>query len=431
MRGGLLVWVVAAAAACGGSERRGEDDGGVVDAGRADAAGADAGTIDASGADAGPPRCEALTESGAVFEIAPELPTTQIHASVAFDGEAIWLAFNLPEEGDTGLFDVLAMRLGCDGAVVTPVFQVNTTVAPNDADPSVAVSGERVIVAWHSDDSTLEHNLDIRYRVFELDGTPVLADDLVLETTRSGTAVAGNALAPRVIARAGGGFWLAGMRGIEEAPGFQIFVQAIAADGTLDGEALDFIEPEATQSNPDLAEEGDDLVVGWTRTDSITDRSYIRLAGAASGMDLFSDLPPAGTPAIAIDGTRRYAAAQASITATDPDIYLVSLDAPAERVRTGARGRIDHSPVISLAETGGALAWYQNVRGLENDLVVAAIDGTTSPPTIGDPILVSTDHPAAPYGVAVTRVAPSVWFFAWSSGTSPDLRLYGRFVAVR
>ena len=425
----LLVVMVAVAAACGGSGRR-DGDGGVVDAGLADAGAADVGPRDAGSLDAGPPRCEELTETGAPFEIAPDLPATQIHATVAFDGEAVWLAFNVPEEGDTGLFDVFATRLGCDGSVVTPPFRVNTTIPPNDADPTVAVSGDRVLIAWHSDDSSLEHNLDIRYRLFALDGTAVLADDRTLETTRGGSPVDGNALAPRAIARSGGGFWLAGMRGIADAPGFQIFVQAIALDGTLDGEALDFIEPEASQSNPDVAEDGDDLVVSWTRADTITDRAYVRLPGATTGMDLYPDLPPAGTPSLAIDGTRRYAAAQASITATDPDIYLVSLDAPADRARAGARGRADHSPVISLAPGGGVLAWYQNVRGLANDLVVASIDDATSPPTLGDPVVVSPDRPAAPYGVAVTRVAPSVWFFAWSTGTSPDFRVVGRFVAA-
>jgi hypothetical protein len=416
-------------AGCGDSARRAPADAS-VDAGARDAGTADVGPRDAGEPDAGPPRCEDLTESGAPFEIAPELPTTQIHASVAFDGEATWLAFNIPEEGDTGLFDVFAMRLACDGSVVTPPFQVNTTTPPNDADPSVAISDDRVIVAWHSDDSSLEHNLDIRYRIFERDGTAVLADDRTLETTRGGVPVDGNALLPRAIARPAGGFWLAGMRGITEAPGFQIFVQAIAPDGALDGEALDFIEPEASQSNPDVAEDGDDLAVSWTRADTITDRAYVRLPGAATGMDLYPDLPPAGTPSLAIDGARRYAAAQASITTSDPDIYLVSLDAPADRVRVGARGRFDHSPVISLAPEGGVLAWYQNVRGLANDLVVASIDGATSPPTVGEPVPVSADHPAAPYDVAATRVSRAVWFFAWSSGTSPDLRVYGRFVAA-
>lgn len=411
------LFVALLAIGCGGSDPPLTGDSGV------DAGPSDAGPTDGGGdPDAGEPTCR----PGDPFELAPALASTQIHADLAFDGEATWLVFNVPEEGGTGLFDVYAMRLGCDGSIVTPPFVVNTTRAPNDVDPSIAISEERVLVAWHSDDSTLESNLDIRYRIFVRDGTPLLDEDRVLETTRGGTPVSGNALAPQVTPRSAGGFWIAGMRGIEEAAAFQVFAQAIASDGSLDGDALDWIDPASTQSEPTIAEDADGLNVAWTRTDAFTERTWILRSDRDAPEELWP-ADPSAAPALAAEGTRRYAAVQASITMSEQEIFLALVEPPA---RLGRNGRLDFSPRVVLTGGGGVVAWYRNVAGLENELVMQPFTDAGGAVTLGEEIIVSGDRPAAPYPPAVTEIADGLGLVVWSSGTSPDLRLYGRFVAV-
>ena len=48
----------------------------------------------------------------------PDVPTTQIHADVVSDGNAIWMVYNLPNADNQ--FDVYLVSLGCDGTIQQP-----------------------------------------------------------------------------------------------------------------------------------------------------------------------------------------------------------------------------------------------------------------------------------------------------------------------
>ena len=65
-----------------------------------------------------------LTESTPIesFVLFPELPTTQIHADIAFDGQWVWTVFNLPN--DDSDFDVYLGAIDCTGSVVVDPKQV-------------------------------------------------------------------------------------------------------------------------------------------------------------------------------------------------------------------------------------------------------------------------------------------------------------------
>ncbi|MFH2004951.1 MAG: hypothetical protein ABI333_00060, partial [bacterium] len=180
-------------------------------------------TVQDAGGDAAPDGgivdpCEAPLKD-TVFELDPDGPDTQIHVAAAFDGEAVWIVYNRPDS--RGYFDVYGLRLGCDGAVVLPPFMINTT-DENDVDPTLAVADGNVYVTWASDNNTGVNNMDILFRTFDVDGTPIMAADQILETTHDGTPVVGNAMAPDVAALPNGQFVVAGARGLDVAPGFQV-----------------------------------------------------------------------------------------------------------------------------------------------------------------------------------------------------------------
>jgi hypothetical protein len=97
-----------------------------------------------------------------VLELVPEGPDTQIHVFGAPDPDGVWVAWNQPD--GAGLFDVWVQHLGCDGQVDVGPLQLDDG-ADNEIDPAVAVSGNRVLVAWQSDNGLGQDNLDVRWRL--------------------------------------------------------------------------------------------------------------------------------------------------------------------------------------------------------------------------------------------------------------------------
>ena len=89
-----------------------------------------------------------------------------------------------------------------------------------------------------------------------------------------------------------------------------------------------------------------------------------------------------------------------------------------------------HSPVVSHGPVHAAVAWYRNLGGLENDLLVRVFEETGGgvPHWWGESTVVNP-VPAAPYPPAIVAI-PGGFFLTWSDGDSPDFRLKGRFVRI-
>lgn len=415
--------------ACGDDPRRSPDSGPPGDAGGFDAAPTrDADTDAGEDTDAGgAPGCASPSRVDEAFEVAPALGDTQIHPEALFDGEAIWVAFSVPEEGDTGLFDIFAVRLGCDGSAVTPPFRVNTTVAPNDIDPVMAMAGDRVLVAWTSDDGTGVNNLDVRYRLFDADGSP-RGDDRILETTRGGAPVPGNVAQPSVVGLSTGGFAVAAVRGLDAAMRFQVFVQRLDADGALDGEAVDgFFEPMVSQGNPSLAEAPDGtLHLAWVGGDDAdTEQVVLKVVddGSAVPGKAIDGFVATRGPSLAFCGEDLHLAASAG-GAGQSDV-VVDDRARAARETLGARGELDHSPNLVVDGDAVAVAWLRVIGGIRNGVHVAPLVRGESGLAAGAARELPLVEPSAPYGVALTHVAGDVWFVAWVEGISPAFRVRG------
>jgi len=101
--------------------------------------------IDDAGADAPvTPPCDAFPATA--FAIDGAGPGSQIHAIGAARGDRVFVAYNRPKAtGKT--FDVYLAALSCDG---TPAFEPVRVSEDNDndVDPSIAVQGDSVLVAW-------------------------------------------------------------------------------------------------------------------------------------------------------------------------------------------------------------------------------------------------------------------------------------------
>lgn len=442
----FCIWLsLLAACGGGGGTDAGHDasldtspsDGG-SDSSSADSAAGDGGVGDGSvdGGDAGTPDCASLLRAGVDLPLARDLPDTQIHPYAVFDGLGVWLAFSLPESGDSG-FDTWATRVACDGSALVAPFLVNPTdVAPNDVDPVVGLSADRLLVAWNADTGAATANLAVGYRAFALDGT-AMGDERRLLLDASGAAYDQNALLSVVVPE-GPGFRLGGTRGVEASGTFQVFTQSL--DGSLDvvdaGAEL-FAEVGVTQQHLALAPTSDGtLFAAWDRDDGSS--AQVVHASTAAGS-------PA--PVVSLPGLVRTAGPSVAVDPDDPMGRLVALAAGGEtrsqiRVLDAARpdvtpatlgmlGRMNFSPQLAMAGGVGAVAWLRNESGLRNTLFVQGLRYDGASFSLDSPIELSTAEPVAPYAPTLTRVSDDVYFVAWAQGSSPAFRIFGRFVVVR
>ncbi len=397
----------------------------------------DADQDDAGQQDAGVvhPPCNTALVTDSPIDLDPAGPDTQIHAAAAFDGHALWLVYNRPD--DQGLFDVYGLRLDCDGTLRTEPFRINTTDY-NDIDPSIAIGPAGVLVSWQTDRGAAENNMQMLLRTFDLDASPLMNQDAMVRTDYQGQPVPGNTWMP-VVAALPTGFALAGARALPDATGFQVFVQRIDAAGLSIESTMDASPaPLAAQTYPALATNQDGTI--WLAFQQAFGPDYedqvvsTLFAPGQTSPDILPPVSPDGrrqgqapTLAVLSDGTPILAFA-------DPNsrMVVVTLAAEADALQTeiGANARIDFAPVLAAGpDRTGAVAWYRNQSGIQNEFWVAGFSYDGSTFQVGSPILV-TPEPVPPYQPAITHVTQDVYFLAWSQGSSPAFRITGIFLQV-
>ena len=432
-------------AACGGGTAAdsGLDaaaDGGALDSsvdGGVDSAldAASDGALDATPG-AGPQDCMSLLTLGVDLPIAPDAPDTQIHPFAVFDGLGVWVAFSLPEtSGGTG-FDTWAARLACDGSFLVAPFLVNTTAtAPNDVDPVVGLSGDQVLITWNADTGMAPANLQLGYRAFAVDGTP-LGDDQRL-TLAGGDPYTQNVLLS-AIEPDGDGFRLAGIRGVEATGTFQAFTQALDATlAPVDSGAEIFAEVGVTQQNTALVSTGDGSFLAAYDRDDGMEAQVVHRSLAAGAPDPVVSVPgfvrTAG-PAVAVDSTDavgRIVALSAG-SATRAQVHVVDVARPGVTAQLfGSSSRLNFAPKIVLEGGVGAVMWLRNESGIRNTLFIQGLHYGGAAFSTDAEIEITTPSPVAPYAPSLTRISDDVYFVSWAQGISPAFRIFGRFVRVR
>jgi hypothetical protein len=361
-------------------------------------------------------------------------PDTQIHGAAAFDGAGIWVTYIRGDvDGGSG-FDVFATRIGCDGAVLVEPFLVNEAVSFNETDPAVAVSGDTVMFAWQSESGQAPTNLSVWYRSYDVDGTPRMDQEAVLDFDLANFNVEPNAWMPALSA-VPEGFALAVAAAPEGYNVFQTWLQLLSLEGLPTIEGLHVSpDPDHSQVWPVLGLDGDEtLVIAWEQQ-HIEDPAAIEFVEFTTSGEFLGPWSPAevGTfPSFAarsMPGPRWVAFGYAPGTESQVALYdTASPDAGNELHLIDNEGALDHSPVVVAGPEGQALAWYRNLGGLKNDLLVRPFsDHTGVPVWQGEPIVVNP-VPAAPYAAALVAL-PGGFFAVWSDGDNPAYRVKSRFV---
>jgi hypothetical protein len=428
-----------AAGGCGDDSGAGGVDGGGVDSG-ADAA-VDGALVDGE-VDSGPPpvSCSTPVQLDTDLELDSSGPDTQIHARARFDGEAVWLTYNLPNA--EGNFDVYGARINCDGSQEMAPIKLNTTEGGNSVDPDFDLAGSNVLVVWSRDSGDGTQNMDAYFRTYTLDGTPLMEADESLETTRDGTPVVGNVMFPAVSALSAERFVVTASRALQETSTFQAFIQDVSPDGALLGEARDvYVESAVTHTYPTIAAVPPDTVyLAWVQSEDFENETVFHSYFSGDATE-----PTVSPPLVAIPG---YLGASPSLCATsqggESRVYLAmgsqsgtillkdgaDFSSGTSFVELGSSGETDHSPMVACdSHQGGVVVYYRNVSGLNNRVIAQAFSFDGESFDVGEEIVVS-EGPAAPYPPALTHIGATIYFMAWSQGESPDFRLKGRFVEI-
>jgi len=366
-------------------------------------------------------------EPGDAFEIAADASTTRIHPHAAGDGAGAWFSFVEPEPVGS-LFDVAVMHLRCAGVVDVP-HQVVSTAPGNDIDASVAVSGDRVLVVWNTDDGTGgSSNLQIHGRVLGSDGVPLQDSQFRLTTSVEGTPISENHTFA-IVTGADDGFAVAGLRAHPDSPAFVAFRQPLDLDGALAGEAA-----------------GPPIEVGVSHLLASSSASWLSYQRSDDGGDQVWLVSPEIAAVAAFEG----AAAQGGQVLTRPDAPLMPIVAAtvgsesaldvgialgtAAPLQLGAAATIEHSPTVAM-NAGGALAvvFHRNLGGLNNAVVFQrlAIEGEGDAAVVvavGDELELDTQSP--PYPPSLTWTDGG-WLVTWSRGQSPDFSTWGQVLAPR
>ena len=232
---------------------------------------------------AAPDPCHEMIQLDTAFDLFPDESLTQIHASAIYDGEGIWVAYDIPDADKK--FDVRAARISCAGEILVQPFTLNVTSVANELDPALALRGGTMLIAWQSDNGTGVNNMDIFWRTIAVDGTPVMTADSMLEITVDGVPQEGNAWMPSV-APTDGGFLISGAIAVDGAKGFQAAVQRVSDNGDTEGDAIvASFEAESSQVYPAMTRSADGTVhLAWTRTvvEGPEQVEYARLAPEAT-----------------------------------------------------------------------------------------------------------------------------------------------------
>lgn len=366
------------------------------------------------------PDCDGF-EPGEAFEIAADASSTRIHPHAAGDGAGAWFSFVEPEPAGT-LFDVAVLHLRCAGVVDVPR-QIVTTAPGNDIDASVAVSGDRVLVVWNTDDgSGGSSNLQIHGRVLDNDGVPLEDSQFRVTTSVEGTDITQNHTFS-IVSPTDDGFSVAGLRAHPDGPAFVAFRQPMDAQGALLGEASG---PPVEDGISHLLASSSQTWLSYQRSDDAGDQVWL-VSPDAPAAAAFEGSPATGGQVLARPEAPSMPIVAATVgtdSALDVGIAL-GTDAP---LLLGAAASIEHSPTVAMNPQGElAVVFHRNIGGLNNAVVFQrlTIEGDVVA-ALGDEVELDTQSP--PYPPSLTWTDGG-WLVTWSRGQSPEFSTWGQVLA--
>lgn len=361
-----------------------------------------------------------------ILDLAPALEGTQIHPVALADGESIWLAFDMADSHSA--FDVFLGRLEGDGSWRTAPELVNTTDY-NDLDPAIAINGDTLLLAWHSDnsfDETTEHdhNLDIYTRRYSRsDATAKTEKDEILPIVMEGSEFSVSAWEPQLVSVGEKGFVLSAAFAAPAMSVWQVFTAPIGTDGTVGEVTLPNKTATQSQQMPALAAAATGrLAVAYATTDS-GDQSHLFYGArpdATSAYSAFVDPEPSkqtNAPALAFskDGKTLYMAYFTQYAnKMEARLLRQGQDGQTSTISFTTGTGADFSPALAIGDNGGVLLWYQSTGSYRADIYAQGftdVGGVLA--SYGAPKKLNAD-PIAPYAPTLTYLGEGVYFTAWS-----------------
>ena len=350
-----------------------------------------------------PTTCVDQTNLVSTFELFPTLPTTQIHADSAFDGEWIWTVFNLPNED--GKFDVYLGAHDCAGTIVVEPEQILPISGMNQTTPRIAISGKNILVASQGDNGSSANNLSIHLHLQSRDGTIITEREWTPIIEQEET---GNRWLPS-IAGYDDGFWLAGA--VANTQHFRTAVQQLDNEGNDVGQPF-WAGPNEYAVFPNIDGDATGFVVGWdTGNDSI--------------------MWTTGTGEYQNEPVEQLNAASAKVlwhgSETSPDIFANKRAPLTVQWNDSAISQYGntHYPNAAKGETSTLMTHFRIQSGYSNDIFMAALQEND---VWFQDELIQSDPAVAPYRPAITHIEGNTYFVAWSQGANPDFLLAGQFI---
>ncbi len=341
-------------------------------------------------------------------------PDTQIHGTSVFDGAHVWVAWNRPDNGTK--FDIWLQRMACDGEVDLGPFEVTTNTF-NELDPVLAVSEGRLLVAWSSDNGMAPDNLDIRLRVYDLEGN-ALSNPFDLVALRGSSVVTGNATLPHLAPR-DGGFWLAGSWGHRDSPAFQSFALPLDLDGlptepATDGEVDDVFG----QTYASVAEGNGEVRLVW-QEDSVDSVEPTLLGGPLGEPEEI--VRPGARPEVAYGPSGWWMVWDIN----DGDVQVL----PPGGTISGLGGRMDfhHSPSIVVTDDGALVLAMEVVDGVANGLILWQLD--TDGEVVHEQML-QTQGAISVYGVDLVAIDDQHVVVVYQDGQNPAFRVKAEWITL-
>ncbi len=336
------------------------------------------------------------------FELFPNLPTTQIHADIAFDGQLIWTVFNLPNnESD---FDVYLGAIDCTGNVVVEPQQILNIPGLNQTTPRIAISNDNILIAAQADNGNSANNLSIHLYVQSVDGTYISEREWtpIIDSTEIG-----NRWLPSISGDSDG-FWLAAAAA--NGAHFQTAVQRLNSDGEDVGSPF-WVGPNTYAVFPNIDGTSTEFVAAWESGDDSVqwvkgsvnggDPDHIEQSNSSSPKVLWNG----GNPTVFAN--RRTPLA---VTMNDAQLSLLGNS---------------HFPNAAVGSTHTFIGYFKIQSGYANDVYISTLLDEN---IAEQDLLIENNTPAALYRPAVTTVGEDSFLLVWSGGQNPDFMLTGQFI---
>ncbi len=377
--------------------------------------------------------CRTLLAANQTFALPQEERARSFQTHAYFDGQALWFAYAFVP-ADVDAIQIRALRVQCDGSIASAPVIVSPDNSFTHTEPRIAGYGDKVMIAWSTDNGSQPSNLSTHYVVFDRLEGPANARSVHLDTQYK-SASAGNTWMPE-LAAGPSGFAVAGLRGVNDFQSFQSYVQRVDSDGLMMGAAVDGeLQDGQYQGQANLVMEASgDVILAWERNEEDESKHVVQVRVAAG-----KDVPETGPVRVS-----REKSSQVSLGGEEGlGYYLVSgrsagglllksavdFDPDSNELKLG-ESKLAISPQVAASEGGGLVAWLETSAGFEAELYWQAFqnqDGSLV--AIDEPRMVATDNPSiGAYRLSLVHLHDEVFMLTWTEGPVSDLHVKWRFL---